>query len=52
MGERRYQVCKSEIIDETNVEILKETEENVITLITCVKGQRSKRLCVLGKEKR
>lgn len=51
MGERRYEVCKSEIIEETNVDVLKRTEENTITLITCVKGQRTKRLCVIGKEK-
>lgn len=51
MGERRYEICKSEIIDETNVKVLENTEENIITLITCVKGKRSKRLCVVGKEK-
>jgi len=50
MGERRYFVDKSKIIEETNVDILKNTEENRITLITCVKGKRDKRLCVIGKE--
>ncbi|MCI8518693.1 MAG: sortase [Clostridia bacterium] len=51
MGERRYFVDKSEIIEETNIDILKATEENIITLITCVKKQKNKRLCVIGKEK-
>lgn len=50
MGERRYQVCKNMVISETNVEILKNTEENILTLITCEKGQRNKRRCVIAKE--
>lgn len=50
MGERRYKVTESKIIKETNVEILKDTKENIITLITCVTGKRDKRLCVIGKE--
>ncbi len=50
MGERRYEVVENKIIKETNVEILKDTEENIITLITCVKGQRNKRQCIIGKE--
>ncbi len=51
MGERRYTVFKREIIEETNVKILEDTKENNITLITCVKNQRSQRLCVVGREK-
>jgi sortase A len=51
MGERRYEVIKSEIVEETDVKVLENTEENIITLITCVKGAREKRLCVIGKEK-
>ncbi len=50
MGERRYKVCKSEIIKETNVKILENTDENIITLVTCVKGKKDYRLCVIGKE--
>lgn len=51
MGERRYIVFENKIIKETNVEVLKNTEENIITLITCVKGKRAYRQCVIGKEK-
>lgn len=51
MGERRYVVCENKIIKETNVEVLKQTEENTITLITCVKGKRNKRQCIVGIEK-
>lgn len=55
MGERRYEVFESKIIKETNVEVLENTEENTeentITLITCEKGKRDYRRCVIGKEK-
>lgn len=50
MGERRYKVTESKIISETNVDILKDTKENIITLITCVTGRKNKRRCVIGKQ--
>lgn len=50
MGERRYQVCKNMVISETNVKILENTEENILTLVTCEKGQRNKRRCIIAKE--
>ncbi len=50
MGERRYRVCENIIIQETNVDVLKDTKENIITLITCVKGMRAYRQCVIAKE--
>ena len=50
MGERRYIVCDNKIIKETDIEILKDTKENVITLITCEKGKREYRRCIIGKE--
>ena len=50
MGERRYSVCENKIINETNVEVLEDTEENTITLITCVTGKSKYRQCVIGKE--
>lgn len=49
-GERRYKVFESKIIKETDVGILRNTDENIITLVTCVKGQRENRRCVIGKE--
>ncbi len=52
MGERRYEITESKLIEETNVEILEDTGENIITLVTCVKGKRDKRLCIIGKEKK
>jgi len=50
MGERRYIVCENKIIKETNVEILEDTYENTITLITCITGKRGYRRCVIGIE--
>lgn len=47
---RRYIVKTIAIIDETDWSYLQETEDNRITLITCVKGQKSKRLCVQALE--
>jgi len=49
-GVRRYIVNTIEIIDETDWSYLQESTENKITLITCVKGQKEKRLCVQAVE--
>lgn len=51
MGERRYVVCENKVIHETNVDILEDTDEDTITLITCITGKRSYRRCVIGREK-
>ena len=50
MGERRYIVQENKTIEETNVKVLENTKDNIITLITCVKGKRNLRRCVIGKE--
>ncbi len=50
MGERRYRVTENVIIGETNVEVLENTEDNTITLITCVTGRKDKRQCIKGKK--
>ena len=49
-GTKRYIVTVKEIISEEDWSYLKETEDNRITLITCVKGQKDKRLCVQAVE--
>lgn len=49
-GTKRYVVTVKEIIDEENWDYLKATEDNRITLITCVAGQKEKRLCVQAIE--
>lgn len=49
-GTKRYVVETKNIIDETDFSYLNETEDNKITLITCVAGQKEKRLCVQAVE--
>lgn len=45
-----YVVDKIEIIENTNWNLLKETEENKITLITCVENEPKYRRCVQAVE--
>ena len=49
-GTKRYVVTTKEIIDEEDWSYLQATEDNRITLITCVAGQKDKRLCVQAIE--
>lgn len=49
-GTKRYVVTLKKEIDETDWSYLQKTEDNRITLITCVAGQREKRLCVQAVE--
>ena len=49
-GTRRYVVQTITIIEETDFSYLEETEDNRITLITCVHNQPTKRLCVQAVE--
>lgn len=46
-----YEIILSTVIDETDWSYLKETEDNRITLITCVRNRPNKRLCVQAIEK-
>ena len=49
-GTRRYVVKIVKVIDETDWSLLENTQDNRLTLITCVKGKSSKRLCVQAVE--
>ena len=49
--ERVYEVVKNKIIKDTDVKVLDSTEENVLTLITCVENEPEYRRCVQAKEK-
>ncbi|MGN0973314.1 MAG: class D sortase [Bacilli bacterium] len=49
-GTRRYVVKDIKIIEETDWSLLESTDNNRLTLITCVKGQSNKRLCVQAVE--
>lgn len=50
LGTKEYAVYKVSTIDETDWSNLSNSSENILTLITCVKNQRDKRLCVQAKE--
>ena len=47
---KQYIVLKYIIIKDTNWDYLQPTEENYITLITCVENEPEYRRCVIGKE--
>lgn len=49
-GVKRYLVKTIKTIDEDDWSYLEETEDNRITLITCVNGKSNKRLCVQAVE--
>lgn len=48
---KKYEISEINKIEETNLTVLNPTEENRITLITCIENQRNLRLCVTGVEK-
>ncbi len=48
---KQYTVEKNYIIKDTDWTNLEQTEENKITLITCVEDEPSYRRCIIGKEK-
>lgn len=47
---RTYKVYNKQIILETNWSVLKDTEKNQLTLITCVANKKLQRLCVQATE--
>ena len=48
--EKNYEVVEIEKIKEDDVNVLENTKENRITLITCVENEPQFRLCIIGKE--
>ena len=48
---KEYEVKEVKQIEENDLSVLNQTENNQITLITCVENQRNLRLCVVGIEK-
>lgn len=52
LGTKTYTVFNIQEIKETNWSLLENTNENIITLITCVKGKPELRLCVQAIEKK
>lgn len=50
LGSKQYRVESIKQIEETNWDMLRETKDNRITLITCIKGKPALRLCVQAIE--
>lgn len=50
LGNKKYSVYQISTIDDTDWSLLQNNNKNIITLITCVHGKPSKRLCVQGIE--
>ncbi len=50
--QREYVVEKNDIIQDTDLTCLEDTEENSLTLITCVENEPNYRRCVKAIEKR
>lgn len=48
---KEYEVKEVKTIEETNFSVIAGTEENQITLLTCVENQENLRLCVIGIQK-
>lgn len=50
-GERKYVVEDSKIIEETDFRDVNNTENNRLTLLTCIENMRTYRRCVIAVEK-
>ena len=49
---REYLVEKNDIIQDTDLSCLEDTEENTMTLITCVENEENYRRCIKAIEKK
>lgn len=47
---RIYKISSKDIIKDTDVKILEKTDENILTLITCVENEPELRRCLIAKE--
>ncbi len=47
---KEYVVNEIKVIDETDFSVIEPTEDNKITLLTCVENIGNKRLCVIGTQ--
>jgi len=48
---KEYKVIKNIIIEDTDLSYLENTEDNMLTLITCVENEPNYRRCVQAVEK-
>ena len=50
LGQRTYSVCDVREIADNDISVLDNTQDNMITLITCIKNTPTKRLCIQAVE--
>lgn len=50
LGSKTYEVFNTEIISSDDWSLIQNSNKNIITLVTCVHGKPSERLCVQGIE--
>lgn len=50
LGTKTYEVYESTVIEATDWSVIENTNENIVTLITCIENDASSRLCVRAKE--
>ena len=50
LGTRTYAVYEIKIIESTDWSVIENTNENIVTLITCINDNPSSRLCIKAKE--
>ncbi len=47
---RKYQIDNKKVIFDTDWSLLENTQENKITMLTCITNKRNQRLCVQATE--
>ena len=47
---QEYYITEIKEIEETNLSVLNPTEQDQVTMITCIKNQRDKRLCIIASK--
>lgn len=50
LGTKKYIVYEKQIIASTDWSVIENTNENIVTLITCIENDASSRLCIRAKE--
>lgn len=44
-----YDVIETKVVDETDISVLDDSDENILTLLTCKIGDNRKRVVIIGK---
>lgn len=49
-GTKKYKVISNRVIEETDLSILQDTKENMLTLVTCEENKKEYRRCIQAKQ--